>query len=194
MNIIKSKYTAKELVAHYDSVQEKVDETIFEKIHHILKIMVTSIYGTWFLLIAYSWLFVEPAAALIALPFAILGAIIKRNERHFVIAITEHYVSKGRLPFNHLETKHFLEYSNNLELCEKILDLNEKGTLSLLKKGGSQILLFTDKDGNEETYPILRPVTEPEKNTLDFSCYDEEIGKLMERQFWPETKKKTSVQ
>lgn len=186
MNIIKSIYTAEQLNERYKEVQSKVDDKIFERVYKIRTGITRSMYGIWLLMLLYGIYKVDTAFTMGSTIFAILGGLSHYFELHLLVVIIDYYSKREHYPFNFLETTQFLTYRDNIELCEKLLSLENKGKMSMIRKGDEQIVLYMGHDGKEETYPLFCPVTE-ENNTLDFSCYDEKIEEIMKMRFWPES-------
>lgn len=192
MKIIKSSYSAEQLYNYYHSEQEKVDPGIFKKVRLFKSITNKAIYAIWGALLIYGIVTDKSNYILTSIGFAILGALFYYHDRYIIYMFVEHYEKKGRYPFNHLDATKMPEYINTITQSEKLSELQDKGRLSIIRKGDEQIILFTDSEGKEETYPLACQVAE-NNGTLDFSSLDNDIKELMELKFWKEPKPKKRV-
>lgn len=189
MNIIKSQYTSAQLLEHFYNEQEKVDSTIFEKVRRFKKTINLVLNLAWMGSLLSGILADKPHLILSSVGIGCLLILFSITDRYISYMCIEYYEKRGRYPFNHLTATMLPEYINNLEQCEKLLELQGKGKLSLLKKGDEQIILYTAEDGTEETFPLACPV-KATGNTMDFSSHDDEIKDLLELKFWAEPKEK----
>ena len=97
---------------------------------------------------------------------------------HITGFLADYHIKKGHHFLNPLIATRLPEYMHDVLLSEK-LSLLESGDLTVLKKGDSQVVLFKNKEGNEEQEYIACAVNIINNDTLDFSCHDEDIAKIL---------------
>jgi len=189
MEIMKSKYTAEQLYNYYHSKQEKVDTFMAKKVRRIKRVTIYILYALWSVALSYGIWADKLNFILGSIGISLLIFLVYHFEDYITLMFIEHYEKKGIYPYNYLDVTMLPEYINTITQSEKLIELQDKGRLSIIRKGDEQIILFTDSEGKEEIYPLACPVTEI-NNMLDFSCHDNEIKELLELTFWAEPKRK----
>lgn len=192
MKIIKSSYSAEQLYDFYNSALKKVDPHMAKKVRIFKRATVEVLFALWGAALIYGIWTDKLNFILGSVGISLLIFLIYHFEEYINLMFLEYYEKKGIYPYNYLDATMMPEYINTITQSEKLVELQDKGRLSLIRKGEEQIILFTDAEGKEETYPLACPVKE-NNGTLDFSSLDNDIKELMELKFWKEPKAKKQV-
>lgn len=179
MKIIKSKYKADDLTKYYEYVQSLVDGRVVKWIYFLYLAFTIGLRCLSPILIAIGMITKRPVLLVLAAAAAVLSILAYKNQLVLINTLMNFFILLGKQPTNYLTGTMYTQYHHNIKCCEKILQLTGTGTMKVLKKGDIQVILHTDSDGKEELISLACPVKEPQENTLDFSCYDEILDKLI---------------
>lgn len=179
MNIINSNYTSEQLKKYYEKMEATVDPKLFSKVVRIsIAITVAPCVIAGISLWCYWFVAKIPLLNLVFLISSLITALTLVFGSSITGFLADYHIKKGHHFFNPLNTTQLPEYMHDVLLSEK-LSLLESGDLTVLKKGDSQVVLFKNKEGNEEQEYIACAVNIINNDTLDFSCHDEDIAKIL---------------
>lgn len=183
MNIIKSKYTSDDIRKHdmtLDIMEIVCNDSVISRIRFIIKLIITIPYIPWIFFLTYGLLSNNSdAILLLALPFAILGGVLQILEPKMRSALISRCKKKNLFFKNPANKELMSKMLDHLLCCEKAMELKDTGELILARKGDDRVMVFTDKDGNQEVFPLTCNPIIVDENTWDFSGYDEEIEAMI---------------
>ena len=177
MNIIKSKYMAKQIEAVCTN-REKKQEILAHRLVRLTIIITIVPYILWAVFLFCQIITGNTLYTWIAIACLLIGATTNIWIKKLMDFLVYLFVDEKFLPYSHSQYQSLLKYKDDLFAGENLMKLKGTNEISFLLRGNSKVIFVKMENGEEELIPLSDEFVFSGTDVLDFSCHDEKIDKI----------------